>query len=273
MSERYHRLFSSLASRGEGAFVPFTVLGDPDPTVSLEIVRTFVAAGADALELGIPFSDPVADGPVIQAADVRALEAGTRPHDVFSLIRAVRGEYPDIPIGLLIYANLVEGPGPDRFYGHAADAGVDSVLIADVPDVEAAPFCHHATEHGIDPVLIATTHCGDSHLERIARLGRGYTYVVTRTGPTGDEHEANLDLSDLVSRLGRLDAPPPVAGFGISTPEHVRQALRAGAAGAISGSALVRVVENHLDDVPSMLGRLSERVAILKGATAGSSPR
>ena len=137
---RYQRMFERLTQRGEGAFVPFTVIGDPDPPMSLEILRTLVTSGADALELGIPFSDPIADGPTVQAANVRALGSGTKPAHAWSVISALRNEFDAIPIGLLVYANLVEAPGRATFYRRAKEAGVDSVLVADVPAAEAEPL-------------------------------------------------------------------------------------------------------------------------------------
>jgi tryptophan synthase alpha chain len=133
---RYETMFSTLADRAEGAFVPFLVLGDPDLDTSLALVRTLARAGADALELGLPFSDPVADGPVIQAAATRALDRGVRIDEAWDLVGTVRREFPDLPIGLLVYANLVLHRGAPTFYRRAAAAGVDSVLVADAPLLE-----------------------------------------------------------------------------------------------------------------------------------------
>jgi tryptophan synthase alpha chain len=267
--DRYAETFGRLDRRGEGAFIPFTVLGDPDLESSLTILRALVRAGADALELGVPFSDPVADGPTIQAADIRALAAGARPAGALSIVRALRGELPDLPIGLLVYANLVLARGPRAFYGAAAAAGVDSVLVADAPTVEAGPFVEAAAAEGVLPVLIATPICGDRHLEEVARLTRGYTYVVTRAGVTGADEAARTDHRRLCARLRELGAAPPVLGFGISRPEQVRGALDAGAAGAISGSAVVRLVEENLGDLDATLRALEGFVAAMKAATRG----
>lgn len=268
MRDRYHETFQALRARGEGAFVPFTVLGDPTPEASLAVVRALVRGGADALELGIPFSDPVADGPVIQAADIRALAAGVRPHHAWSIVRAVREEWPDLPIGLLVYANLVETRGRAAFYREAAAAGVDSVLVADVPTLEAAAFAETARREGVHPVLIAAPNCDDRHLRTIARLASGYTYVVTRVGVTGTDHEAETLGKTLVDALRSFGAPPPIVGFGISRPEHVRRAIAGGAAGAISGSAVVRIIEDHLGDDAGMCAALESFVRSMKAATA-----
>ena len=272
MTDRYRRMFAELGARREGAFVPFAVLGDPDPIASLAVLRALVRGGADALELGIPFSDPVADGPTIQAADVRALAAGTRTRDAWNLIAAIRADHPDLPIGLLVYANLVEARGLDDFYGRAAEAGVDSVLVADVPTLEAGPFVVAARRQGVLPVLIATPNCSDSHLRDVARLTRGYTYVVTRTGVTGADERAATDHRVLLSRLQAFGAPPAILGFGISRPEHVRAALTAGAAGAISGSAVVALVERHRRDVGAMVDHIQRFVRELKAATVVAPP-
>ena len=270
MSDRYAQTFERLRRRREGAFVPFTVLGDPDPETSLEIVRALVRGGADILELGLPFSDPVADGPTIQSADVRALESGTTIADAWRITSQVRAEFPDVPMGLLVYANLVEGPGPAKFYADAAAAGVDSVLIADVPTIEAAPYVQVAEQQGVLPVLIATPTADDTQLAAIAELTRGYTYVVTRAGVTGADDRAQVDQSTLLGKLAALGAPPALLGFGISKPEHVRMALTAGAAGAISGSAVVAIVERlagAADARSSMIEALESFVREMKQAT------
>jgi len=235
---RYASMFERLASRGEGAFGGFLMLGDPDFETSAALLDALVEGGSDMVEVGIPFSDPVADGPVIQAAAVRALAAGATPARCFALLAAFRARHPEVPVGILTYANLVVARGRDAFYAAAAQAGVDSVLVADVPVAEAGPFLAAAADRGVDPVLIAAPNTPEATLERIGRAGRGYTYCVARAGVTGADTEVRFD-SALLGRLRALRAAPPVLGFGISRPEHVRQALDAGAAGAISGSAIV----------------------------------
>lgn len=242
MTARYAAMFHRLP-RGEGAFGAFVMLGDPDLETSARILDELVEAGADMLEVGIPFSDPVADGPTIQAAAERALRQGVTPPDSFRLLEAFRARHPEVPVGILTYANIVLAPGRDAFYRAAAEAGVDSVLVADVPAIEAAPFVASAIGAGIAPVMIAAPNTPRPTLERIARMGRGYTYCVARTGVTGAERAMELDHSRLLGSLTELGAPPPVLGFGISTPDHVREALAAGAAGVISGSAIVKLVE------------------------------
>ena len=254
---RYPAMFERLRAESAAAFIPFVVLGDPDLKTSREIIETLISSGVDALELGIPFSDPIADGPTIQQAAVRALEGGVTPQQCWTLLEEVRAAHPDVPIGLLVYANLVAHARLDRFYARAAEVGGDSVLVADVPTAEAEPFAQAARDAGVDPVLIAPPNASDDRLRRIAALSAGYTYVVTRAGVTGAEQAATLDRGAVIERLIAHGAPPPVVGFGISTPEHVRAARALGAAGAISGSAVVARISEHLGDPARMHDALS----------------
>jgi tryptophan synthase alpha chain len=262
---RYAAMFDHLTALGEGAFIPFTVLGDPDPDGSLNVIDWLVESGADGLELGVPFSDPIADGPVIQAASARALASGTTPRACLELVHDARQVYPEIPIGLLTYANPVLTHGADAFYSDAAAAGVDSVLIADVPVAEVAPFADAADRHGIDPVLIAPVDADDRTLKAVATRTKGYTYVLGRAGVTGDADLATLAHETLLGRLRELEAPPPVVGFGIGSPEQVQQALRAGAAGVIAGTAIVRRIDDRRDVI--------EFVTSMKDATRPAANR
>jgi tryptophan synthase alpha chain len=264
---RYSTLFAALEAKNEGAFVPFVTIGDPTPELSLEIIKTLVDSGADALELGFPFSDPLADGPTIQGANIRALNSGTTPDTCFDIISQVRSLYPDVPVGLLLYANLVYANGLDTFYEKCAKAGVDSVLIADVPTNESEDFNQAASKAGIEPIFIAPPTASDDTLQQVAELGSGYTYLLSRAGVTGAETKANMPVSDMITRLAKFDAPPPLLGFGISEPSQVQQAISAGAAGAISGSAVVKIIENNQDDKARVLSELSSFVTAMKAAT------
>jgi tryptophan synthase alpha chain len=170
---RYGAMFDRLAARGEGAFGAFLMLGDPDLETSARLLDDVVAGGADMVEVGIPFSDPVADGPVIQAAAKRALDSGVRVADCFALIAQFRARHPHIPLGILTYANLVVNRV--GFMREAAEAGADSLLIADVPSLEAEPFVREADQAGLDLVLIAAPNTPQPALERIASLSKGYT--------------------------------------------------------------------------------------------------
>ncbi|MGE9550049.1 tryptophan synthase subunit alpha [Erwinia amylovora] len=266
--ERYEQLFKRLKERKEGAFVPFVTLGDPTPELSLQIIDALVEGGADALELGIPFSDPLADGPTIQNATLRAFAAGVTPSHCFEMLAAIRQKYPEIPIGLLMYANLVFSNGIDNFYASCQQAGVDSVLVADVPVEESAAFRQSAMRHNVAPIFICPPNADDDLLREIASHGRGYTYLLSRAGVTGSETRGeSLSLQHLVSRLTEYNAAPSVQGFGISEPGQVKEALAAGAAGAISGSAIVRIIEKNHANPPVMLAELKAFVSSLKAAT------
>ncbi|WP_342325265.1 tryptophan synthase subunit alpha [Kosakonia sp. BYX6] len=265
--ERYDNLFKQLNARGEGAFVPFVTLGDPSPELSLKIVDTLIEAGADALELGIPFSDPLADGPTIQNANLRAFASGVTPSQCFEMLAAIRQKHPNIAIGLLMYANLVFSRGIDEFYALCAKVGVDSVLVADVPIEESAPFRQAAMRHQIAPIFICPPNADDDLLRQVASYGRGYTYLLSRAGVTGAENRAALPLHHLVEKLTEYHAAPPLQGFGISAPEQVSAAVEAGAAGAISGSAIVKIIEKNVANPMAMLAELKDFVQSLKAAT------
>lgn len=265
---RYQTLFTRLQHSQEGALVPFVTLGYPTPTLSLQIIDTLVASGADALELGIPFSDPLADGPVIQNATLCALQAGVTPERCFALLSTIREKYPQLPIGLLMYANLVVNPGIDTFYRRCAQAGVDSVLIADVPLEESAPFHTAALREGVAPIYLCPPNADEALLQRLAAASQGYIYLLSRSGVTGSDNDgAPLPLHHLTARLAELGAAPALQGFGIRTPEQVATALDGGAAGAISGSAVVDLIAQHRDNPSQMLQQLRAFIQTMKAAT------
>lgn len=267
MSNRYDLMFTKLNEVNQGAFVPFVTLGDPNLDVSFEIVKTLIDNGADALELGIPFSDPVADGPTIQNANIRALEQNVTPNDCINLLAKIRQYDQNIPIGLLLYSNIVMAYGVSAFYAKMNEVGVDSVLIADVPIRESKPFRQSAMQNNVSPIFIATPNAPDDTLRSLASYGRGYTYLLSRAGVTGTESVVEMPATDMINKLNNYNAAPPILGFGISKPEHVKNALDSGAAGAISGSAIVNIIEAHLEDVPTMLSKLAAFVTEMKAAT------
>lgn len=264
---RYEAMFNDLAKKKQGAFIPFVMLYDPDRETCKAVIDTLIEGGADALELGIPFSDPLADGPTIQKAGLRALKNHATVQNSLSLIKEIRVKHRSIPIGILTYANLVFKNSLSWFYGHAAEAGVDSVLVADVPLLEINPFYEAALKHNVDPVLIAPFNMPKERLKELAHYGRAYTYVVTRSGVTGANEEVHFHHKELIKTLKQLKAPPAVFGFGISSPEHVKSALQEGAAGVISGSRIVQIIEKNLSNQQAMLKELKEFTAAMKAAT------
>lgn len=269
---RYEKLFSNLAARNEGAFVPFIMLSDPDPDTALDIVRAAVTGGADALELGVPFSDPVADGPTIQASHIRALEGGATVDSAIAQIRQIRAEFPDLPIGMLIYGNVPFTRGLETFYSEFQEAGADSILLPDVPVREGAPFVAAADKAGIDPIFIAPAQASEQTLQGVAQYSRGYIYAISRDGVTGTEKESETrGLVDVVNNVKRFGGAPILLGFGISTPQHVADAISAGAAGAITGSALTKIVDAHLDEnnkpTEGLASAVTDFVSKMKAAT------
>lgn len=269
---RYEKLFSNLAARNEGAFVPFIMLSDPDPDTALDIVRAAVAGGADALELGVPFSDPVADGPTIQASHIRALEGGATVDSAIAQIRQIRAEFPDLPIGMLIYGNVPFTRGLETFYSEFQEAGADSILLPDVPVREGAPFVAAADKAGIDSIFIAPAQASEQTLQGVAQYSRGYIYAISRDGVTGTEKESETrGLVDVVNNVKRFGGAPILLGFGISTPQHVADAISAGAAGAITGSALTKIVDAHLDEnnkpTEGLASAVTDFVSKMKAAT------
>lgn len=264
---RYQERFADLASKNEGAFIPFVTIGDPTAKQSLSVIKSLIDAGADALELGIPFSDPSADGITIQLAAKRALDAKVNTDICIDILKQVRAYDANIPIGLLLYANLVFARGIDAFYADMKAAGVDSVLIADVPMRESKRFKEAAEKHGVAPIFIAPPNASTDTLKAVSEQGVGYTYVLSRAGVTGTEVVADMPGGELIDSLTKYHAPEPVLGFGISTPAHVKEALANGAKGAISGSAVVKIIESNLADHDAMLVELSAFVSTMKAAT------
>ena len=241
MSNRYKE---ALAKKGSPLFIPFSVLGDPNRETSEAVIMTLVESGAHALELGLPFSDPPADGPTIQAADTRALEAGVTTDDCFSILASVR-EKTEIPIGLLVYYNLVLQRGIEKFYSDCAEAGVDSVLIADLPLEHSEEVTSAAKSAGVAPVMLVSELTSDDRLEKIAEVAEGYLYVVSYVGITGVE-DAVLEskLQGLLTKIRSHTDLPLCVGFGINTPQQARAVVDAGADGVIVGSRIVKEIPN-----------------------------
>ena len=256
---RYDAMFKRLEEKGEGAFVPFIMLSDPSPAEAVEIISTVVEAGADAVELGVPFSDPVADGPAIQTAHVRALDGGATVQQALDQVRELRQRFPELPIGMLIYANVAYVRGLDRFYPDFHSAGADSILLPDVPVRECQPFTEAATAAGVDPIYIAPAKASRETLEGVAANSRGYIYAISRDGVTGAEKEATVDgLREVVDNINSFGGAPVLLGFGISRPEHVRDAIAAGASGAITGSAISNIIAKYTEHTHPNPGRVTD---------------
>ena len=260
------RIGEAFREADDPLFIGYAVAGDPDHAESLRIAETVLEAGADILELGVPFSDPVADGPVIQRAGLRALQAGTTPAGVFGMVREIR-EASDHPIVLLTYYNPVFRRGLSWFYGEAAAAGADGILIVDLPVEEADRARECARSTGMDQILLAAPTTGDLRLARIIAAASGFLYLVSRTGVTGTREDLPEDLRMLVRRVKSRSTLPVAVGFGISQPAHVRACAAAGADAVIVGSGIVSLVEKHLPDPPAMREAIHAYVRRMKDAT------
>jgi len=263
---RYEKAFEGVKERGEAAFIPFAVAGDPSHDTFIDVIAAYVHGGADILEIGYPFSDPVADGPVNQRASQRALKAGLDHAAFFSLIKRIR-TFTDIPIGILAYANVVHHLGYDVFCGRAADAGIDSVLVADMPPEEARSFGAAMRKHGVGRVFIVSEFTPDERMRYICGSVDSFVYVVSRPGVTGVDTTLSASVKATLARLKKVTDKPAAVGFGISTPEHVREVRKAGAQGIIVGSALVSEIENAAIKGVNPSAVLKKKAAALKAAT------
>lgn len=223
-------------------FVPFVVVGDPNPAESIGIINTLIANGADALELGFPFSDPTADGATIQAADVRALAAGTTIDDCFGMLRGIR-QTSAIPIGLLVYMNIVLKRGIDRFYDDCNTCGITSVLIADLPVEHMDDIADAAKRTGIAQVCIASVLTSDERLTEVLKHASGYLYLVSSPSVTGKTDSVfEKSIAALIARVRTQTDLPLLVGFGIQTASDVTSVVKAGADGVIVGSRIVKEI-------------------------------
>lgn len=256
----YKQTFAEL---GRAAVVPFFVIGDPDYETSLELVKAAVDAGADILELGIPFSDPIADGPTIQKADVRALRAGMTVRRALEFVRAVK-EYRDVPIGLLMYYNLVYQYGIEEFFRDFHAAGVNSVLVADLSIDDADEITIPAGLAGLDTVFMVTPNTPEERMKVIAGKTTGFIYTVSLLGVTGAREQLSVIVEELVAKLKRLTDVPVCVGFGVSKPEHAAAIAAAGADGVIIGSRIVKIIEDNLNDREKTLAELGGFIGDIK---------
>jgi len=265
----YKQVFSELSEPKRAALIPFFVIGDPDFDTSLAIVKTAIDAGADVLELGIPFSDPIADGPTIQKADIRALTGGMNVQKAREFTEKVK-DYKDIPIGLLMYYNLIYQYGTQKFFSDFHQAGVNSVLVADLSIDDADEITGPAASAGLDTVFMVTPNTNPERMKLIASKTTGFIYTVSLLGVTGSREKLSDKLCGLVGKLKKLTSVPVCVGFGISKPEHAAAVASAGADGVIIGSKIVGLIENNLGNREKILAEISTFLSDVKSAI---SPR
>ena len=231
--------FASLKQQERMALMPFLMAGDPDLNTTADVLLSLQENGADMVELGIPYSDPLADGPVIQASAYRALASGTTPARVLEMLAGLKGKLT-IPVILFTYSNPLLNRGPERFFAEAAAAGAAGLVIPDLPLEEAERLSPLAQAEGLDLVLLVAPTTPADRMKRIAEASRGFTYLVSVTGVTGERASLEGRVSSLVHDLKQCCPIPVAVGFGISGPEQVTQVKSWGADGAIVGSALVK---------------------------------
>ena len=265
----YRDVFSELKDQNRAALIPFFVLGDPDCDTSLTLIKTAIDSGADILELGVPFSDPIADGPTIQKADIRAARSGMTVHKALELIEQIK-QYRDVPIGLLMYYNLICHYGVEKFFKDFHDAGVNSVLVADMTIDDADEVLGPATAAGLDTVFMVTPITTEERIQQIAAKTTGFVYTVSVLGVTGSRDTLSDSVQTLVRRLKGLADLPVCVGFGISKPQHAQAVAQAGADGVIIGSRLVAMIEANLGNRQQMLAEVAGFLTDVKNALTTS---
>ena len=259
---RIGRLFENLKRDGRKGLIAYLTAGDPSPARTPELVEALVRGGADLVELGVPFSDPIADGPVIQRAGERALKAGTTLRKVLEIAREIR-QRSEVPLLLFTYLNPVVRYGLDRLAKDAAECGIDGCLLTDASVEEAEEYAAAMHKHGLDTVFLAAPTSTERRLKLVAQYSTGFVYLVSRTGVTGEQDSLSDAVAPLVRAMRAVTDLPLAVGFGISRPEHVAE-LSAQVDAVVVGSALVRVIERHVES-PNLARELETFVRQLKG--------
>ncbi len=255
MTTRIDRRFAALKEEGRAGLVAFLMAGDPDPDTSLSIISALPQAGADVIELGMPFTDPMADGPAIQAAGLRALKGGQTLQKTLDLVRRFRARDEATPIVLMGYFNPIYVYGVERFLAEAKACGVDGLIVVDLPPEEDSELCLPALKAGLNFIRLATPTTDDARLPKVLTNASGFVYYVSIAGVTGSAAPDPLQVAAAVARIKRRTPLPVGVGFGVRTPEHARAIAAGGADAVVVGSALIEALKGSLDAD----GRASER--------------
>lgn len=266
---RIEEILGDLRGRGEKALITFITAGDPDLATSEQLIHTLVEAGADLIELGVPFSDPMADGPTIQASSERALAAGTTLAGVLAMVRRVR-EHTNTPILLMGYYNPIFSYGTERFARDAAEAGIDGLLLVDLPPEEAGELQPFLQAAGIDLITLLAPTTDRQRMARLAEAAEGFLYYVSMTGVTGSQQVDAESIRAVVSELQKTSRVPVAVGFGVTTPEAAHH-IAGFADAVVVGSALVKIIADH-GQTESLLEEVGRFVRALKAGirSAGS---
>lgn len=260
--------FRELKRQGEAAYMPYVCCGDQGRVFSEKLIHV-LCKSADLLELGIPFSDPIADGKVIQAASTRALENGTTPAEVFGLIKRLRAGGIEIPITIMTYYNIVYRAGISEFMEKTATSGAQGVLVVDAPIEESEEMLRESRRQGIDLIFLIAPTTPYKRLTKILGKARGFVYVVSVTGTTGSRKKVGGGAVELIKTAGKISGKPLCAGFGISEPRHVKEIVNAGASGIVEGSRLIEIYYGHKDNEKKALELIEKHAAKMKAATKG----
>ena len=262
------KVFERLKIRGEGALIGYITAGDPAPTCTPFLAEALINGGVDILELGLPFSDPIADGATIQAASVRALKAGTTPKKVLEMAQEIKRKH-DVPIVIMTYYNPVFRMGLKKFFSLSRDCFVDGLIVPDLPVEEAGDYRKVAISYGVDTIFLAAPSTSAERLRRIVASSSGFLYLVSHFGVTGEKERLEDSTIHLVKRvLPYTTGHVPLAvGFGISKPAHVRSIIEAGADAVIVGSAFVKVVQKNVGNIDKTVAEIGRLAQELKAAT------
>jgi tryptophan synthase alpha chain len=273
VTTRIDATFAELAKQGRSAFVTFLMAGDPDPKTSLDIIKALPKAGADIIEIGMPFTDPMADGPSIQAAGLRALKAGMTLKKTLEMVRGFRKDDNATPLVLMGYYNPIYIYGVDKFLSDAKSAGVDGLIIVDLPPEEDTELCLPAMKAGLNFIRLATPTTDDKRLPAVLANTSGFVYYVSITGITGSASADSGAVGEAVARIKRHTKLPVCVGFGIRTPDAAR-AIAENANGAVVGTALVDALRASLDAegraTPKTVGAVAAVVAALAQGVRGA---
>jgi tryptophan synthase alpha chain len=265
--------FAELKREGRGALIPFLEAWDPDGPTSMQLLRGMPGAGADLIEIGMPFTDPMADGPIIQAAGKRGLQAGVKVADVLSMVRAFRVEESDTPVILMGYLNPILSYGPERFCIDAAASGVDGLIIVDLPTEEADLLLPHSNANGLDFIRLVAPTTDDQRLPHVLQGSSGFVYYVSITGITGTRSATSDDLAAAIPRIRRVTDLPIAIGFGVRSPAQAAEASRV-ADGAVVASALIDTLAANLDEhgraKPDAVGKVLDQVRALADGVRGA---
>ena len=261
------RTFEGLAKEKSGAFIPYLCTGDMDVNFTISLAGALFDGGADILELGLPFSDPIADGPVIQKAMQRSLSNGFKVRQIFETIESLRESGREQPIVVMSYYNLILRYGVCEFCAMLAKSGGDAVLVVDLPPEESGQLQEPAKNNGLDIIRLVTPTTSDGRLQQLLSEASGFVYAVSVAGTTGARGELPKSALDLLKRASSMTELPVALGFGISTPEQVKQAMSSGAAGVVEGSRIAEIYSEHLGDVDTAKREVLAHAKQMKAAT------